>query len=727
MITKCFKKIKFPRYQCYVYYPCRFFHKVKAKNDLSKTRNIGILAHIDAGKTTTTERLLYYSGKIKTMGEVHKGNTVTDYMEQERNRGITITSACVTFMWDNHVINLVDTPGHIDFTVEVEHALNVIDSAVVVLDGTAGVEVQTVTVWRQADNKHLPRLVYANKMDRPDSDINLCENSLREKLGVTPFLLHVPIRSKGAFNSIADIVSQKILKWTDDKYIIQDIKKTDDIYSFVTERRNKLIDDLSSFDDKLADIILGSGSFDDVTESMLKDVIRKITIKNKGVPLICGSSYKNVGVETLLDGIIDFLPSPVDSVNYIVHKMCKDEFLAKTFKVMHNKQKGPLVFFRIYSGEISKNNKVFDLNQNKSDQVGYIYKPFADELTEVTSAKHGDFVAANGLKNVQNGDIICNSSSSASRLMELVEKHEDKIGSLLRGSHIPKPVIFCSIEPPSQTYQLSLERALAELTREDPSLQVSIDSESGQTVLGGMGELHLEIVKERLLTEYKIDVDIGPIQIMYKEKPLRSVTESHQLKNLIGTTEMQVNVTMSLKPGARKEVVLLDTTREASQNLVHITHRQLNSIKHGVLTAFNKGPLLSSEVIDCHVVLHYLEMNKRVPEPLLVAATAQCVEKMLKLAGTRLLEPVMEVNISVDDSLVSQVQTDLSRRRADIKDIFVKHNSKEIICEVPLSELVGYAKHLRTVTSGSARFTMEFKDFKEMTQNEQEKILSGII
>lgn len=719
-------KLRLTSIRHFLFQQCRLNHSKKGYISLSKTRNIGILAHIDAGKTTTTERMLYYSGKIKNMGEVHKGNTVTDYMEQERNRGITITSACVTFEWNGHLINLVDTPGHIDFTVEVEQALNVIDSAVVVLDGTEGVEVQTITVWRQADRTRLPRLVYVNKMDRPDSDIDLCENSLREKLSATPLLLHVPLKDKSGFRGVVDLVSMKKLIWLTGNVSYSTLEKSDEIYSFCLEKRNKLIDDLSSFDDNLANFILDGGSFDIVKEEKLRESVRKITLAKQGVPVLCGSSYKNVGIEPLLDGIINYLPCPTDVIDQQFHDTLKDELLAKSFKVMHDKQKGPLVFFRIYNGKLSKGEKIFDSNQEKTDQIGHVYMPFADELTEVPVAKTGDFVVANGLKIVQNGDIVCNSATSAKRLKELASKHGES-NKLLHQTHIPKPVFFCSVEPPSQAYQLALERALAELSREDPSLKVTYDSDSGQTVLGGMGELHLEIIKDRLLTEYKIDADLGPLQIVYKEKPLVSVKETHILRNMIASTELQVSITLGLKVGSSKDLLRVDSSKDASPTLTRITPRLVSAIKHGISSALYKGPLMSSEVIECSFVLYDLEMSKRTPEPLLIAAASQCVDKLLKKSGTQLLEPVMDVNIIVNEPLLSSVQNDLARRRANIYNITTKYNTKEISCEVPLSELVGYATHLRTVTSGSARFTMEFKCYKEMLPGEQEQVISGLM
>ncbi|CAH1394401.1 unnamed protein product [Nezara viridula] len=673
---------------------------------LKTIRNIGVLAHIDAGKTTTTERMLYYSGRIKRMGEVHKGTTVTDFMEQERNRGITISSAYVSFQWNNHLFNLVDTPGHIDFTAEVEQTLNVIDSAVLVLDGSE---------------------VYANKMDHPDSDISLCEKSLKEKLGVIPLVLHIPLKEKSMFRGLVDLVSVKKIIWSDKEISVSDLNDKDEYYTSVLEKRNNLIDQLSSLDNDLADIILQTGCFESVSEKELLLSIRKVTISKKGVPVVCGSSYKNIGIETLLDAVIQFLPSPLEFSGCKIQNSFKNDIIGKSFKVMHDKQRGPLVFFRMFSGNLKKGQKVYNLHKEKADKALSLYKVFADEINEVSSVYCGNFVAVSGLKTVQSGDIICSSATAAKKLNSLSSENKDEFEKLLQGSLVPNPVFFCSVEPPSQFYQLALDKALLELSREDPSLRVTLNNETGQTILGGMGELHLEIIKDRLRTDYKIDVDMGPLQIVYKEKPLSSVKENHHFHSLIGSKEHSINISLMLRPERSREILHLDTSKEASQNLAHISPQTLAIIKHGVKSGLSKGPLMSCEVTDSHVILHNLTMSKRVPDSLLVAATSHCVNKMLKMAGTKLLEPIMEVSIAVEDSYLQSVLGDLTRRRANVLNISSKYDIKEIVSEVPLAELLGYAKYLRTITSGSARLSMEFTSYKDVQPQVQEKIINGLI
>ncbi|XP_066907407.1 ribosome-releasing factor 2, mitochondrial isoform X4 [Halyomorpha halys] len=601
------------------------------------------------------------------------------------------------------------------------------DSAVVVLDASEGVEVQTVTVWKQANDKKLPCLVYANKMDRPDSDLILCEKTLKEKLGVIPLVLHIPLKEKSLFRGVVDLVSMKKIVWCDKEISVSDINDKDDHYASVLEKRNHLIDQLSTLDNDLADVILQSGCFESVSREELLLSIRKVTVSKKGVPLICGSSYKNIGIETLLDAVIQYLPSPLEFSGYKIQECFKNDIIGKSFKVMHDKQRGPLVFFRIYSGNLEKGKKVYNLHKEKTDKALSLYKVFADEMNEVSSVGCGNFVAVSGLKTVQSGDIICSSSTAAKKLKIFNCKNKDTFEKLLQGSWVPKPVFFCSVEPPSQFYQLALDKALLELSREDPSLKVTLNNETGQTILGGMGELHLEIIKDRLRTDYKIEVDMGPLQIVYREKPLNFVKEDHHFHSFIGSKEHNVNISLSLRPERSPEILHLDTSKEASENLAHVSPQTLTTIKYGVISGLSKGPLMSCEVTDSYIVLHNLTMSKRIPDSLLVAATAQCVNKMLKVTGTKLLEPIMEVSIAVEDLYLQSVLGDLTRRRANIINISSKYAIKEIVSEVPLAELRGYAKYLRTITSGSARLTMEFASYREVLPQVQEKIMDGLI
>nr|XP_024217935.1 ribosome-releasing factor 2, mitochondrial [Halyomorpha halys] len=371
--------------------------------------------------------------------------------------------------------------------------------------------------------------------------------------------------------------------------------------------------------------------------------------------------------------------------------------------------------------------KVYNLHKEKTDKALSLYKVFADEMNEVSSVGCGNFVAVSGLKTVQSGDIICSSSTAAKKLKIFNCKNKDTFEKLLQGSWVPKPVFFCSVEPPSQFYQLALDKALLELSREDPSLKVTLNNETGQTILGGMGELHLEIIKDRLRTDYKIEVDMGPLQIVYREKPLNFVKEDHHFHSFIGSKEHNVNISLSLRPERSPEILHLDTSKEASENLAHVSPQTLTTIKYGVISGLSKGPLMSCEVTDSYIVLHNLTMSKRIPDSLLVAATAQCVNKMLKVTGTKLLEPIMEVSIAVEDLYLQSVLGDLTRRRANIINISSKYAIKEIVSEVPLAELRGYAKYLRTITSGSARLTMEFASYREVLPQVQEKIMDGLI
>ncbi|XP_014260402.1 ribosome-releasing factor 2, mitochondrial isoform X1 [Cimex lectularius] len=710
----------------------RCINHSRSSGGQEKIRNIGILAHIDAGKTTTTERMLYFSGRIPTMGEVHDGNTVTDYLAQERDRGITITSAFVDLKWRGHTINLVDTPGHIDFTMEVEHALNVIDSAIIILDSTAGVEAQTVTVWRQAQAQRLPCLLYINKMDRPSANVDLCLQTLQTKLLCKPFLLHIPIIGKMGFEGIIDLPSFEKIIWAKNgkEKERQLLNKTDGQYDFALEARLELIDRLSSIDDKLADSILEAGSLETVTKDELTAAIKRITNQRKGVPVICGSSYKNIGIETMLDSVIDYLPSPVDSSSVFCPSNISKETLARSFKIIHDKQRGAIVFFRVYSGELQKGQKIYNVSKKMQEHIGKILVPFADDFEEIPVASAGQFVAVTGVKDVLTGDFISTSQSSLKKIQDSLEKNnsltKEEAERLLDSRHnIPEPVFFCSIEPPSQAYHQALENALNELQREDPSLRVTFDEHTGQTILAGMGELHLEVIKDRIKSNYKIDAELGVIQIVYKEEFCSTVKHTVTLKNALGSHEQNILITMSLKPGARKELLQLDMTGESGSNLAHLSPKVFRKLKNGIISSLTRGPLYSSEVVNVHVILHWFEAHRCTPEPLIVAAAAQCIQEILKQGEVRLLEPIMTLVITLPSDYCSMVLSDLSKRRGIISDISDKTHYKEINCEAPLSGLLGYAKELRTMTSGTANLSMEFSCYRLVPADEAEKIITG--
>ncbi|XP_015513213.1 ribosome-releasing factor 2, mitochondrial [Neodiprion pinetum] len=713
-------------------------HSEKNEVDLSRVRNIGILAHIDAGKTTTTERMLFYSGTIGNMGEVHHGNTVTDYMDQERQRGITITSAAVTFGWKNHRFNLIDTPGHIDFTMEVEQTLNVMDGAVVVLDGSAGVEAQTLTVWRQADRYALPRIIYVNKMDRLDANFNYCISSVESKLETTALPAQIPIQDSSGLTGIVDVLTMQLLtfekKNEGKKYQRVELTEEKDgsIWERAMEARSKLTDKLSGVDDRLAELVIEQESLDKIPAQILVESMRRCTIAGKGVPLLLGSSYKNAGVQPLMDGVILYLPSPESNSSAKQFHCFGDNLAARAFKVVHDKHKGALTFLRIYSGTFKQGQRVFNVQKENTEQCGKLFEAYADEYSEVAAIERGNIAAVSGLKLTTSGDLLTTSATAASQAKRAMQKqnnttNEDVESLFGTGARVPNPVFFCSIEPPSISYQVPLDTALEQLQREDPSLRVTQDAETGQTVLSGMGELHLEIIAERIRSEFKIDVDLGPLQIAYKETLQTAVKDTHVTSHRIGSTTHSVQTTMSIEPNYKGEDVLrLDRTPDSVAHTNAISPRILQLAKKGVNAALNNGPKLGCPVINVGVTLHWLEIGKGTSTTMISATITQCLHKLLRTGGTMLLEPIMQLEVVTSEETVSLVISDLSRRRAQIQQIGSRGRSKIVYALTPLSELLGYSKSLRTLTSGAGSFSIEFNHYQEMGALEERQAIERV-
>ncbi|XP_068619121.1 ribosome-releasing factor 2, mitochondrial [Battus philenor] len=733
----------------------------KFKTKIENIRNIGILAHIDAGKTTTTERMLFYSGTIRSMGEVHHGNTVTDYMEQERQRGITITSAAVSFPWHGTQINLIDTPGHIDFTMEVEQSLAVLDGAVIVLDASAGVEAQTLTVWRQANGYRVPRILYLNKMDRPDADINACVRSVREKLQVTPLLVHTPITKEGKLIGLVDLVTCEEVIWTQGRgqnFIRRALTEKQDggNWEKIMNSHRQLIDTLSSLDDQLAEIIIQQETLDNIAHQEVTDAVRRCTLNMKGFPVLCGSSYKNIGVQTLMDSIVSYLPSPLECNK--IYKVFGSELAGRAFKVQHDDQRGVLTFIRLYSGEIEKGQKIYNLAREKSEQTGSLYVALADEYKPVDKVTAGNIAVVSSLKATMSGDLITSTQSSAKRARvelsswleepgqvdELMlpsarqrlqnlesEPTNDELAQVLLGigTTIPEPVFLCSIEPPSAAYQTALETALAELQREDPSLRVTTDEDTGQLVLAGMGELHLEIIKERIIREYKIEVELGALQIAYREALLGPARATQAVDRKIGNQRQSIKVDMSAKPvkGVTQDKLFrLDKTADSAANLAHIHPRVMNSIHQGVQSALNHGPKLGCPLVDVQVTLHWLELGRGTSESVVTATVVQCLRKVFEEAESVLLEPMMALEVVVPESHAARVSADLMRRRVEVRGVQVRHANKVIDCIAPLSELLGYSSTLRSLSSGLASFTMEFHSHRHMSPLDEQKAIKDV-
>ncbi|XP_012255171.2 ribosome-releasing factor 2, mitochondrial [Athalia rosae] len=693
--------------------------------ELFRVRNIGILAHIDAGKTTTTERMLYYSGTIVNMGEVHHGNTVTDYMEQERERGITITSAAVTFDWKDHRFNLIDTPGHIDFTMEVEQTLSVLDGAIVILDGSAGVEAQTMTVWRQADRYNLPRVVYVNKMDRSDGDFDHCVKSIESKFDVVGLPAQIPVQNGSGLTGIIDVLTLQLLEFDKQasgrKFERCDLteSKNGALWEKAMKARRQLTDKLSELDDKLAEFIIEQESLDNISAQTLVDAIRRSTISRKGVPLLLGSSYKNIGVQLLMDAVILYLPSPETNPVAKQYKYFGNNLAARAFKVVHDKQKGALTFVRIYSGSFKQGQKVYNVQQEKMEQSGKLYAAYADEYKEVASVNYGNIAAVSGLKTTVTGDLLAANASSIQQAKKVMQKQNVSAEHLESffdtATRIPNPVFFCAIEPPSLAYQSALDTALEQLQREDPSLRVTQDEETGQTVLAGMGELHLEIIRQRIKTEYKIEADLGPLQIAYKETLQATVKDKYESNHKIGTTQHSINMTLSLVPEYQgKDILNLDRSPDCITNTTSLSSRKLQAITEGIKVAFAHGPKLSCPVIDVGVTLHWLEFSKGTSDTFVSASVTQCIQKLLQTGGTILLEPIMQLEVVTSHATLSQVISDLSRRRAKIQEVTSRGQSKIIYAHTPLAELLGYSRTLRTLTSGAGSFSIEFDHYQGM-------------
>ncbi|CAH0594497.1 unnamed protein product [Chrysodeixis includens] len=756
---------------CYINYYRKIFKTARCRryyssgegkqpHNVENIRNIGILAHIDAGKTTTTERMLFYSGTIRSMGEVHHGNTVTDYMEQERQRGITITSAAVSFPWRNSQINLIDTPGHIDFTMEVEQSLAVLDGAVIVLDASAGVEAQTLTVWRQASGYRVPRLLYLNKMDRGDASADACVRSVRDQLRVQPLLLHRDVRHKDKLIGLIDLITLEEIIWTQGRgqnLVRRKLTEKEDGHkweSAVADHKD-LVDTLSGLDDQLAETIIQQESLD-ISSKEIEEAIRRCTLSMKAFPILCGSSYKNIGVQTLMDGVVSYLPSP--SEGHKLYRAFGTELAARAFKVQHDDQRGVLTFLRLYSGEISKGQKIYNLGQDKSELTGSLYVALADEYRPVESVTAGNIAVVSSLKATMTGDLVTSSQAAAGRAktrlatllkdpaatedlmlpsarQRLQALEEQPTGEELAdvllgiGTSIPEPVFLCSIEPPSLSQQQALETALAELQREDPSLRVSVDADSGQMVLAGMGELHLEIIKERIIREYKIEAELGALQIAYRETLAGGARHSLALDRKIAGAKQLCKVTMSakgVKGIAQDKILKLDKSGDSAANLAHLHPRSLAAIRQGVNTALLHGAKLGCPMVDVQVTLHWFEVGRGTSDSVITAAVAQCLRKVFEQAECVLLEPLMSLQVLCPDTHSARVLADLARRRAQIQDIHVRHNNKVIQCLAPLSELLGYSSSLRSLSSGLAAFTMQFHSLQQMAPLDEEKAIKSV-
>ncbi len=684
---------------------------------IERTRNIGIMAHIDAGKTTTTERFLFYSGKVHRLGEVHDGLATMDWMDQEKERGITITSAATTIVWRDHLLNLIDTPGHVDFTVEVERSLRVLDGAVVLLDAVAGVEPQSETVWRQADQYGVPRIVFINKMDRTGADFFKAMGSIESRLDAHPIPLQIPIGAAELFTGLIDLIIMKAIIYNENSLgkLYEEMVIPDDMMDQALEARKHMIENLSEYDDELMEEYLEGK---EIKVDALRRAVRVATLKSEIVPVFCGSAFKNKGVQRLLDAILLYLPSPLDKTELtginpktdetISRTMSLDsDFTALAFKIMSDPYVGRLTYFRVYSGTVKKGQNVFNPISGKRERLGRILRMFANKREDIEEAKMGDIVAAVGLKNTKTGDTLCN------------EGHP----IILEQMHFPNPVINIAIEPKTKADEEKLSMSLGKLSEEDPSFKVNINKETGQTIIAGMGELHLEIIVDRLLREFKVDANIGEPEVAYKETIIGETESEAKFIKQSGGRGQYGHVVIKLEPlppGGGFEFV--DKIFGGA-----IPKEFIMPVKRGIEETMRNGILAGYPMIDVKVTLldgSYHDVDSS--EIAFRVAGSMAFREGTKKAECVLLEPIMKLDVAVPENYLGDVIGDITSRRGKIEDIVDKNNAKHVHAKVPLSEIFGYSTSLRSVTQGRAVFSLEFHHYSQVPKSLEEKLLYKI-
>ena len=686
------------------------------KVQLKQTRNIGITAHIDAGKTTTTERILYYTGKSYKIGEVHEGTAVMDWMVQEQERGITITSAATTCFWKNHRINIIDTPGHVDFTVEVERSLRVLDGMIGLFCAVGGVEPQSETVWRQADKYKIPRIAFVNKMDRNGADFNYVVDMMRTRLNANPVAVQIPIGSEDIFKGMIDLINMKAYIYYDEmglKFEYTDIPS--DLVQSARKYRTELIENIANFDDEILHKYVENI---EITPAEILKTIRKLTIGVKIIPVLCGSSFKNKGVQPLLDAVVEFLPSPLDStqpvgINPYTNKEevreIKDEeaFSGLVFKIMTDPFIGKLAYCRIYSGILSSGSQVLNTTSNSSERIGRLLLMHANHREEITEAYCGDIVAIIGLKKVTTGDTICDTRKPI--------KYESIT--------FPEPVLSIAIEPKTKIDLDKLTKALNKLADEDPTFRVGVDNETGQTIIRGMGELHLEIIVDRLLREFGVDANVGKPQVSYRETITKPIQIEGKYVRQSGGKGQYGHVIMLFEPNEYgKGFVFEDKIKSGA-----IPKEFIKPVELGVRDAMQSGELAGYPVIDVKATLldgsyHDVDSSELAFR---IAASKAFREAMIK-SSPILMEPVMEVEVVTPEESMGEVIGDINSKRGKISEINTRNKMTNIKCEVPLANMFGYATDLRSRTQGRATFTMQFKKYEPVPENIASEIIKKV-
>jgi len=684
---------------------------------LEKTRNIGIMAHIDAGKTTTTERILYYTGVTYKMGEVHEGTAVMDWMPQEQERGITITSAATTCFWRDYKINIIDTPGHVDFTIEVERSLRVLDGAIAVFDAVAGVEPQSETVWRQANKYNVPRVAFINKMDRVGADFFMSVNSMIERLGANPVPIQIPVGKEDAFRGPIDLVNMKVYYFDDEtlgaKFVEDDIPR--ELLPQALEYREKMIEALADFDETIMEkFLLG----EEVTTEQIKAALRKGTTEMRLTPVICGSAFKNKGVQMLLDTIVDYLPCPTDippirgiepdTGKEVTRMASKSEpFSALVFKIMTDPFVGQLSFFRVYSGSLSVGSYVYNSAKDTKERISRLLKMHANKREEVKEVYAGDIAAVVGLKGTLTGDTLCNANHPV--ILESIE--------------FPEPVISVAIEPKTKADQEKLFTSLGKLAQEDPSFKVSYDEETGQTIISGMGELHLEIIVDRLMREFKVSANVGKPQVAYKETIRGKAKAEGKYVRQTGGRGQYGHVYVEIEPqepGKGFEFV---------NKIVGgaIPKEYISPVEKGIKEALESGVLAGYPVIDVKITLldgSYHEVDSS--EMAFKIAGSIAFKEAAKMAKPVILEPIMNVEAVTPEEYMGDVIGDLNARRGKVQTMEKRGKSQIIRAQVPLVEMFGYATDLRSKTQGRATYTMQFSHYEDVPRGISESIVAKI-
>jgi len=684
---------------------------------LEKTRNIGIMAHIDAGKTTTTERILYYTGVSYKIGEVHEGTATMDWMEQEQERGITITSAATTCSWRDHRINIIDTPGHVDFTIEVERSLRVLDGAVAVFCSVGGVEPQSETVWRQADKYHVPRIAFINKMDRVGADFFRGVDMIRDRLKANAVPIQLPIGKESSFSGVIDLVEMKAIVWNDEALgaTFQVLEVPEEEMELALEYREKMIEELATHNDELMDKYLNGEKF---TIDEIRDAIRKSTIDIKIIPVVCGSAFKNKGVQNLLDAVVDYMPAPTDipaikgvnpdtEVEEERNASDAEPFSALAFKIMGDPFVGQLCFFRVYSGVLSSGSYVYNSTKGKKERIGRILKMHANKREEIKEVYAGDIAAAVGLKYTTTGDTLCIDSNPV--ILESIE--------------FPEPVISIAIEPKTKADQEKLGISLSKLASEDPSFRVKTDEETGQTIISGMGELHLEIIVDRLMREFKVEANVGKPQVAYRETITKKVKVEGKFVRQSGGRGQYGHVWLEIEPqepGAGYEFI------DAIKGGV-VPREYIPAVDKGIQETLSTGGLAGFPVVDVKVSLidgSYHDVDSS--EMAFKIAGSMGFKEGCSKASPILLEPIMSVEVVVPEEYMGDVIGDLNSRRGHIMGMESRAGAQVITAMVPLAMMFGYATDVRSATQGRATYTMTFHHYEQVPKSVAEEIIAKV-